>query len=1018
MFRKIVLILLALLCLTGSFAAPAAAAETLGEALDRLVEYYEDNKPQPDHWEEIVGLGRAGALDRFDLGQWQADLDGSVLKYASTILALEAAGLDPYDYNGVNLVAELAAKQQPDGSFGGSINNTVYAVLALDRAGGSYNVSGALDYIVSQQKSDGGFSISGSSDPDTTGQTIMALADYSVNASVYGSVYGALDYLRAVQLDSGGFASYGTENTESIAYVIQGLVAWGEDVTAWSKGGNNIIQAMFNFRLADGSFAHTSGGPVNNFATRQALMAMADLKDSYASFIVGDGGSGGGEDPGASAVKVRVEGAQDTLASGALEVDGTALDALRGLVGTSNVLLDSYGMVSAILGESGNPALNADTMTSWLYYVVRNGEVDAASMGVGPDGYNVAPGDEVIFYIGAYDTGDWSNKTYIPAVNISPSSPAAGQTLTVSVSGKSFDWGTGGFATVPLDPVTVAFNGGLYETVDGQVQIPLAAAGAFTLKVYKQHPDGYPELVRGSVAVNVAPRSGGGPVEDETITVYLRVWGKDRKQMYAGSVSIDASEPQNPIYALKQTGLSVVTGYNGQYVSSINGIKEDTGSTAGWKYRVNGMAPGSVSAGDYQLEDGDEVEWFWALDENDLGPGSPGSTTTPPDFSSVNKQARKQAAAELDQLTRLLPGLAPVLEELFHRIELAEYNVVVLSGTNSMTAEEREKWSKWLEQNRVRVSQSVDPGDDNEVTDTPGDDSEINLSLPGGSLDSRVSIEIYELAGPDLTVPDTHRLVSSVYDLGPDGLTFNKPVYLRIKIAGFAGAWENLVLAWYDSANDRWVPAPSVIDPANGEISGLINHFTNFAVLSREKQPVSFSDVGDGSYEWARKEIQYLALKGIVAETAPGRFEPGRPITRGEFVVMLAKALGVEAATDDKPGFTDLRPEDKDYELMQAACAAGLVMGYSDGTLRAGEQVTREQIAVLISRALDLTPVAAEPVFTDGDQVSAWAGASVIAASESGLFGGFPDGSFKPGMFTERAQAAVLIYRILSLKVN
>jgi len=1011
MTRRAVLILLAVLCLMGVFAAPAAA-ETLDEALDRLVEYYEINKPQPDHWEEIVGLGRAGVIDRFDLSRWQAELDGSVLNYASTILALEAAGLNPCNYNGVNLVGELAARQQPDGSFGGSINNTVYAVLALDRAGGSYNVSGALDYIVSQQKNDGGFSISGSSDPDTTGQTMMALANHTVNASVYGSVYGALDYLQEVQLNSGGFASYGIENTESIAYVIQGLAACGEDITAWSKNGNNIIHALFNFRLADGSFSHYSGSGSDDIATRQALMALADLKGDYASFVVGDGVGGGG-DPGAGSVKVRVEGAQDTLASGELEVDGTALDALQALVGTSNVMLDSYGMVSAILGESGNPALNAGTMTSWLYYVVRNGEVDAASMGVGPGGYNVAPGDEVVFYIGAYNTGDWSNKTYIPAINISPASPAAGQTLTISVSGKSFDWGTGGFAAVLLDPVTVAFNGGLYETNNGQVRIPLTAAGSYTVKVYKQHPDGYPELVRSSVPLNVSS-GAGGPVGDETITVYLRVWGKNGERIYSGTVSIAGGEPQNPIYALKQTGLNVVTRYNDRYVSSIEGIAEDTGSTAGWKYRVNGVAPESLSARDYQLEDGDEVEWFWALDADALGPGQQGSL--PPEFSAVDEQARKQAAEELGKLAQLLPGLAPVLEELFHRIELAEYNVVVLSGTNSMTAEDREKWNQWLEQNLVRVSQPVAPADDNEVTDTPGGDNEISLSLPGGSLDSRVTIEFYELSGPDLTVPDTHRLVSSVYDLGPDGLTFNKPVVLRIKIAGFTGTWENLILAWYDAANDRWVPVPSVIDPANGEISGLINHFTNFAVLAREKQPVSFSDVGDGSYDWARKEIQYLALKGIVSETAPDQFEPARPITRGEFVVMLAKAMGVEAAADDAPGFTDLRPEDKDYDLMQAACAAGLVKGYSDGTLRPGEQITREQIAALVARALDLAPAAAEPAFVDGDQVSAWARESVIAASESGLLGGFPDGSFKPGMFTERAQAAVLIYRIISLK--
>ncbi|HBX24169.1 MAG TPA: hypothetical protein DEF34_11150 [Desulfotomaculum sp.] len=1210
--KFMVAVLVTMFCLMAAVAAPApAAAETVADALDGLVEYYEDNKPELDNWEEIVGLGRAGVIDRFDLSEWQVELDGSATSYAATILALDAAGEDPQNYidqegNVIKLVDQLEAKQQPDGGFGGSINNTAYAVLALEKVGGSYRAKDAFDYIVRQQKSDGGFSISGTSgDPDTTGLTMMALADLTVDESVYGSVYG-VDYLRDAQLPSGGYASFGSENTESIAFVIRGLLACGEDITTWNKGDNNIVHAMFNFRLADGSFAHYSGGPSDDIATRQALMALADLKKSHASFIVGEGGSGGG-DPGVSGIKVRVEGARDTLASGEVEVDGTALDALKALVGESSVLFNSWGMVSSILGESENRGASM----YWLYYVVRDGEVDPVSLNTGSGGYNVVPGDEVVFYIGAYDS-DGNDKTFIPVIDISPSNPTVGQTLTINVNGMYFDWDEKDFGTASVDPVTIDFNGEQYETYYGQVQIPLAAAGTFQLSIHKQHPDGYPELVRSSrqitvgeavnkqvkvrvegtagrlasgtvevggtaldalkalvnddisesggfinsikgegsavvnsagstywlyyvlsdgviddhslnvgsggynvksgdeavfynglwsdtlltvlnmqpvnpkagnqvtikvktilngslieqavsdiklvingqeqrvtsgqpisftaaegslniraekydplgypnivpaeVSLDVTPQGSSGGNGGDTITVNVLVRGENREQLYSGAVEITDNEDRNPMYALKQTPLSVVTRYNDRYVYSIEGITEDSSSTAGWKYKVNGVAPATLSAKDYRLEGGDEVEWFWALDADDTGSGAQGSVV--PQELEADEQTRELVAEELSKLLELLPGLAPVLEELFNRVELAAYNVVVLDSDHPMTDDDRAKWQEWLEQNRVRVSRSVDPAGDSEITDTQSNDNEISLSLPGGSLDSQTTIEIYELTGTDDTIPASHRQVSSVYDFGPDGLTFNNPVILRIKIAGFAGAWENLILAWYDAANDCWVPVPSVIDPANGEISGLVTHFTKFTVLAREKQPISFANVGNGSYDWARQEIQYLAFKGIISDTGAGNFEPQRPVTRGEFVIMLAKAMGIEAVPGGggQPSFTDLQPDNEDYDIMQAAYAAGLVRGYEDGTLRADGQITREQIAALVTRALDLKPVATEPAFADREQVSAWAKESVIAVEESGLLRGFPDGSFKPAMLTDRAQSAVLIYRILSLK--
>jgi len=773
----------------------------------------------------------------------------------------------------------------------------------------------------------------------------------------------------------------------------------------WIKGGNTIIKALYNFRLPDGSF-YTGEGTYDDFSTRQALIAMTDLVDAgYGTSIV------------PAAISVRVEGNDKNLASKrVVHTNGSALDALEQIV-QGEYAVDSHGDVTSILDEEGR-SVSEEVYTGWRYYVTRNGHPDPNTFRSKPGQYNVRQGDDVTFYVGAYYENPLTQSvfeaTYIPVVNITPARPVVGETLKISVSGMVYSSDTGGFLSATIDPINVNNE----EILNGLAEIALSKAGTFTYQIHKQHDDGYPLLVRSNHIVIVNQPQGSGDIGGGTISVTVLVRGKNGVVIGSFIVKLtkDDSKGLNPIYALQQTGLEVELKHNDRYVYSIDGITEDSGSTAGWKYKVNGVAPATLAAKDYRLEDGDEVEWFWALDADDIGLGA--QAAPPPALNEADKQARERVTEELSKLAELLPGLTTIREELYNRVELAASNVVVITTDYSMTADDRAKWQEWLEQNRVKVSRSVDPTDNNEITDTQSNANEISLSLPGGSLDSRTSIEIYELTGSDVTIPDTHRQVSSVYDFGPDGLTFNNPVILRINIAGFEGAWENLILAWYDAANGRWVPVPSVIDSANEEISGLVNHFTKFTVLAREKQPVSFADVGNGSYDWAQKEIQYLAFKEIVSDGGAGKFEPERPVTRGEFVAMLAKAMGIEAEAvpGDKPSFTDLQPENGDYDILQAAYAAGLVRGYDDGTLRADGQITREQIAALVTRALDLEPVATEPAFADADKVSGWATESVTAAAESGLLRGFPDGSFKPDMLTDRAQGAVLIYRILSLK--
>ncbi len=1213
MFYRLICFLFAILAFCGLAPLPAAAETiTVENAVYSTVDYYKNNKPQLSHWEEIVALeeackalGKADKLDEFDVSGWEPTFDNNsqATDYAGAILGKHAIGEDTDE-----LAETLIGMQQDDGGFGGTINNTIYAMMALDKIGANYGKTAAITYLISQKKADGGFALSGSSgDPDLTGMALVVLSNHRDIDGVNKAIEEAIGFLREKQLDSGGFGSGGDEYAESTAAVIRGLLACGkdivEDIDDWIKAENSVVKALFRFRLDDGSFSHRLNGSSDETATRQALLALAALVDK-----------GHGDIPvEIDAVKVRVECYEKTLQSGTVTTNGTALDALKALVGEEEVV-ENGGFVTAILDESPKETKNPDISTSWKYYVIRDGAVDSGAFSSGPGSYSVEDGDEVVFYIGAYDNTTSADKTYRPVVEVSPLQPAVGQSVTVSVYGEYFDFdikdfkevavdgvtvdfdgrqyitedgqvtiplteagtftyqvykqhadgypelvrsdfqlvvkpldsdavkvrvvgnesilksgtvtvtGTaldalkalvgeeevvenGGFVTaildespketknpdisiywmyyvvrdgavdpislslgsgdynveagdevvfyicafgktylpvvevsppqpavgqsvtvsvygeyydfdikdfkeVPVDGVTVDFDGRQYTTENGQVTIPLTEAGTFTYQVYKQHADGYPELVRSDFQLVVKPQQGGGVIDNDTVTVSVKVLGKERNVIYTGDVELAADEA-DAFHALAATGLSYRAKWDNAYVYEIDGIKEDLSGTAGWKYKVNGYIPG-ISAKDYKLSSGDDVVWFWAVDAFDTGEGDITPALEDPELPVLSderaadvERSREAAEKELKKMAEKAMTLPD--DELYNTVEIINVKPTVIAGDSTMQPEEIEQWKKILQQNTVDVKQEVAVGEAAVLGDAA---EEVELSIPADALTKAAAISIKEDSFTGVT-PSTHRLVTPVYRCTPDGLIFAKPVTLKIKLVEDVSP-ENLVLAWYNTNTKSWVPVPTVVNTSAGEVSGLINHFTDFAVLERTAEPAQFTDVHNAEYQWAEKPIQYLALKGIVAGVGDGKFAPDRQVTRAEFVTMMVKALELSDAAEELQ-FSDVDEDFWGVNEIKAAVKAGLIKGYDDGTFRPNAPVTREQTAAFLTRAVQLNAADSEPLLKDGEEISLWARKAVSAAVANQLIDAYEDGSFCPQKPATRAETAVSVYRLLKL---
>lgn len=178
---------------------------------------------------------------------------------------------------------------------------------------------------------------------------------------------------------------------------------------------------------------------------------------------------------------------------------------------------------------------------------------------------------------------------------------------------------------------------------------------------------------------------------------------------------------------------------------------------------------------------------------------------------------------------------------------------------------------------------------------------------------------------------------------------------------------------------------------------------------------VHFADVTD----WSQAAVETLAARGIVQGTGEGRFEPGRSITRAEFVKLIMSVLG-GADKGEASAFTDVSADDWYSDAVGAAKRLGIVQGRKDGSFGGTETITREEMAVMAYRAIRLEATkkmvsSQSEHFNDAAQIGSYAREAVDALQQSGIMQGYKDGSYRPRMQSTRAEAATVVYRMLGI---
>jgi len=210
-------------------------------------------------------------------------------------------------------------------------------------------------------------------------------------------------------------------------------------------------------------------------------------------------------------------------------------------------------------------------------------------------------------------------------------------------------------------------------------------------------------------------------------------------------------------------------------------------------------------------------------------------------------------------------------------------------------------------------------------------------------------------------------------------------------------------------------------DETNDDESLLLKEKVPGAGEADEVGKPQFTDLGNHS--WAEDAINALAADGIIKGTSASTFAPAKNITRADFAILLVRAFKLKS--DNTENFADVSASDYFASELAIARNTGIVNGIGDNKFAPRNTITRQDMMVIVHRALQSQSLLLEEKgdrrmavdevlsqYPDFDTVAEYAKEAVSALISAGLVNG-KSGRIAPTDYTTRAEVAILLKRVL-----
>lgn len=220
------------------------------------------------------------------------------------------------------------------------------------------------------------------------------------------------------------------------------------------------------------------------------------------------------------------------------------------------------------------------------------------------------------------------------------------------------------------------------------------------------------------------------------------------------------------------------------------------------------------------------------------------------------------------------------------------------------------------------------------------------------------------------------------------------------------------VIASRPGRTDNW---GGQFNPQNQTIEFSTNDSGNYDIVEND---ITINDV-DALSAGTKEAIRFLVSKDIFTLDKYNRFRPNNTLSRYDFTTALVKmfyAVDPEA----RCSFTDISEKSSFYRYIASAEEQNIATGYTDGTFRGKNPMTKEQVVTLCGRMLvekkeyvrtenDATYLN----FSDADKISDWARSYIAVAARCGLIDN--SGVFSPAASITRAEGAEILYKTFML---
>ena len=138
-----------------------------------------------------------------------------------------------------------------------------------------------------------------------------------------------------------------------------------------------------------------------------------------------------------------------------------------------------------------------------------------------------------------------------------------------------------------------------------------------------------------------------------------------------------------------------------------------------------------------------------------------------------------------------------------------------------------------------------------------------------------------------------------------------------------------------------------------------------------------FPDVHSNA--WYYKSVEFAVEKGYFSGNGDGTFGPGNNITRQDFVVVLSRIAGANLSQySGKTSFTDVPANAYYAKAIHWATDNGIISGYNSTTFGVGDSLTREQLVTILSRYAQKKGVNVTPTTAAQDKMNTYSDANKI----------------------------------------